>query len=116
MRLFIPVLDHPKYPKVSRLLKETALRCPKCMADQADLVVMGENCIISPRYFVMCNRCKEPGPYGRSIDSAIRQWNKPPGFFSTFIESWRLKRLNRRQKHQRHRQRQQTQWLYRFVP
>ncbi|MGB9154294.1 MAG: hypothetical protein WCD70_14535 [Alphaproteobacteria bacterium] len=36
----------------------------------------------SPRYVIICDKCKFVGPFGRSLEDAVKRWNKSPSIFT----------------------------------
>ncbi len=93
----IPVFDDPSHPHINRMLKEQAKACPACHAGKNMLNLLVENCLLRPRYMVLCAGCKRLGPLGKDAADAIKKWNKPSGFLTDFTLFTSKKRLKRRQ-------------------
>ncbi len=80
----IPMFADHSHLEIHRILN-TALRCGNCGAHQSRLIFKSEG-VTRPRYVVACTECDHHGPFGKTLHDAIKQWNKPPGFFAAFFQ------------------------------
>ncbi|MGB9152969.1 MAG: hypothetical protein WCD70_07765 [Alphaproteobacteria bacterium] len=96
MHDLIPIFDDHSHFMVNEMLKK-ANCCPECGARNHAFVAKAENTVRRPRYVITCGECKYQGPFGKDFEDAVRQWNKPPGFFALMIRRWKWKRDKQRQ-------------------
>jgi hypothetical protein len=83
----IPVFNDHSYPSLDRMLRDQALGCPQC-GGHSRLTLLSTLRMI-PRFAIACGECNHRGPLGKSIDDAIKRWNKPPGLLG-FLFSRRV--------------------------
>lgn len=88
MHDLIPLFDDHSHTMVNELLRK-ALCCTDCGARNHAFIAKTERVVHNPRYVVTCGECKYQGPFGRGLEDAVRQWNKPPGFLAMLIKKWK---------------------------
>ena len=81
MSKFIPLFADRSHPVVNEHMRQ-ALACPECSAFWNSLTLMIEGKSHSPRYVIICDKCKFVGPFGRSLADAVKRWNKSPSIFT----------------------------------
>jgi transposase-like protein len=74
MHDLIPVFPDRDHLYVRELMKK-ALACPVCNKSNEKLEGVA-TATLHPRYAVICKGCNNIGPFGKTLNQAIKNWNK----------------------------------------
>ena len=74
MHDFIPVFPDRDHLYVREAMK-MALACPVCKSGNERLLAIA-TASLHPRYAILCKHCNNMGPFGKTLNLAIKNWNK----------------------------------------
>jgi hypothetical protein len=87
MHDLIPVFPDRKHLYVREIM-ENAQTCPVCSARNGKLVSVTEP-KLKPRYAIVCTACNNIGPFGKTLNHALKNWNNSvPKKPFAFIRKW----------------------------